>query len=637
MLETRGRLAVIATAALTVVAVSAPAVDAAPGGRGGEPKADVVLTLLHNNDGESALFESEAADGQLYGGIAPFASVMADLKASATTGPPDVRGAKRVELTVSSGDNFLAGAAFQASLDNGIPYYDAVAMSLIGYDASAIGNHEFDFGPDVFADFVSSFSPPLTFVSANLDVSQEPDLQALVDSGQIADSVVVKERGERFGIVGATTEALATISSPRNVIVEAVAPAVQAEVDSLVADGVDKIILIAHLQSLNEDLALLEMLDGIDIAVAGGGDELLANSDDLLVPGDTAAGAYPTVGTDASGNEVPVVTTSGGYRYVGQLVVSFDKAGNVLDVLDESGPVRVTTGASNPDAVEPDPAVQEQVVDPVAEFVADLANTPAGVTETPLDSRRGAVTSNGSITVDVRGERVGETNLGDLATDAYMSTATALAPDFEIDAPDLAITNGGGIRRPDDVVFPSATPGAPETLTRLDVNNQFPFPNFLTVSEDVPVQTLKGLLENAVSRVQDVDGRFAQVSNLIYRWDSSAAAEVREDDTCALVTPGDRITYIALNPGNTTDPSDDVVLYDGVWKVDESTYTVDIASIDFLSISGGDCYDFGGAETTRLGVLYGQAVEDFIADDLGGVISATDYPFEGTARVQQVG
>ena len=633
---TRKRFTAIA-AALTLAAVSATAVDTASGVEPTRaPKADVILTLLHNNDGESALFETEAADGQLYGGIAPFASVVGDLKEMATVGPPAMPGVKRVELMVSSGDNFLAGAAFQASLDNGVPYFDATGMSRIGYDASAIGNHEFDFGPDVFRDFVTSFSPPLTFVSANLDVSQEPDLQALVDSGQIADSVVVKERGEQFGIVGATTEALATISSPRNVIVEAVAPAVQAEVDRLQDDGIDKIIFISHLQSLNEDLALLEMLEGIDVAVAGGGDELLANPDDLLIPGDTPAGAYPTIGTDAAGQDVPVVTTSGGYRYVGQLVVSFDKDGNVLDVLDGSGPVRVTTGASNPDAVEPDPVVQAEVVDPVAEFVADLANTPAGVTETPLDSRRGAVSTNGSITVDVRGERVSETNLGDLATDAYMATATALAPDFGIDPPDLAITNGGGIRRPDEVVFPTATPAAPETLSRLDVNNQFPFPNFITVSEDVPAGTLKSLLENAVSRVQNVDGRFAQVSNLIYRWDSTQTAEVRDGMTCEVLTPGSRVTYIALNPGNTSDPGDDVVLYDGGWVVDESTFTVDIASIDFLSIGGGDCYDFGGAETTRLGVLYGQAVENFIADDLGGVISAADYPFEGTARIQQV-
>ena len=617
---------------------------------------DVTLTLLHNNDGESSLATlgyglSEGVTLEV-GGAPAFKTVTEREIADARTKGNSV-------LNVYAGDSFLASALLACSSPEDAastePVYDALAQAQIPYDVHIFGNHEFDYGPDFLARYIAAFGSEemaldQPFISANLDFSAEPAFADWIDEDGLIETPVADgriiggsaivtdaETGERFGVVSATYDRLPIISSPRDVAVSEAVPAIQAAVDGLIAAGVDKIIFVSHLQGIDADSEALAQLSGIDIAVAGGGDELLANPDDLLVPGDTAAGPYPTLGTDASGNEVPVVTTSGGYRYVGQLVVSFDKAGNVLDVLDESGPVRVTTGASNPDAVEPDAAVQEQVVDPVAEFVADLANTPAGVTETPLDSRRGAVTSNGSITVDVRGERVGETNLGDLATDAYMSTATALAPDFEIDAPDLAITNGGGIRRPDDVVFPSATPGAPETLTRLDVNNQFPFPNFLTVSEDVPVQTLKGLLENAVSRVKDVDGRFAQVSNLIYRWDSAAAAEVREDDTCALVTPGDRVTYIALNPGNTTDTSDDVVLYDGVWKVDESTYTVNIASIDFLSISGGDCYDFGGAETTRLGVLYGQAVEDFIADDLSGVISAAEYPFEGTARVQQVG
>jgi 5'-nucleotidase len=598
-----------------------------------------VLTLLHSNDGESALFESPAEDEQLYGGIAPFATVVADLKRSATSGRPAKRGAKRVELMVSSGDNFLAGAAFQASLDDGIRFFDAVGMSLIGYDASAIGNHEFDFGPDVFRDFILSFAPPLPFVSANLDFSQEPDLQALFDAGEIADSIVVKKRGERFGIVGATTEALATISSPRNVVVEEVAPAVQAEIDRLLDNGVNKIIFISHLQSLQEDLDLLNMLHGVDIVVAGGGDELLANPGDLLIPGDVLAGPYPTIGTDAAGREVPVVTTSGGYRYVGRLIVAFNKSGDVIEVLDDSGPVRVTTGAANPDRVEPDPAVQSEVVDPVAAFVEDLATTSAGVTETPLDSRRGAVTTNGAITIDVRGERVSETNLGDLATDAYIATATALAPDFGIGAPDLAITNGGGIRRPDEVIFPSATPEDPKTLSRLDVNNQFPFPNFITVTENVPARTLKGLLENGVARVEFVDGRFAQVSGLEYRWDSTKAAEVRDDMTCELASEGDRIQYIALNPGNDLDPSNDIVLFDTDalgWQVNPDNFTVNIASIDFLSIGGGDCYDFGDAPATRLGVLYGQSVEDFIAIELGGVIPASEYPFEGTNRIQQV-
>jgi 5'-nucleotidase len=318
------------------------------------------------------------------------------------------------------------------------------------------------------------------------------------------------------------------------------------------------------------------------------------------------------------------------------LVVAFDKDGDVIEILDDSGPVRVTTGAENPDRVDPDPAIQSEVVEPVFAFVEDLATTPAGVTETPLDSRRGAVTTNGSITVDVRGERVSETNLGDLATDAYVATATALAADFGIGEPDLAITNGGGIRRPDAVIFSNATSTAPETLSRLDVNNQFPFPNFITVTEDVPARTLKGLLENGVALVGEVDGRFAQVSGLEYRWDSTKPAEVRDEMTCELESEGDRIQYIALNPGNDADPTNDIVLYNAGWLVDPDNFTVNIASIDFLSIGGGDCYDFGDAPTTRLGVLYGQSVEDFIAVDLGGVIRASEYPFEGENRIQQV-
>ncbi|MDH3705493.1 MAG: 5'-nucleotidase C-terminal domain-containing protein [Acidimicrobiia bacterium] len=631
---------VAALLSATLTTTAAQTDDGASSRSGGGD--DVVLTLLHSNDGESALFETEAPDGQNYGGMAPFARLVRELKRDAVRGRSPVRGAKQVELLLSSGDNYLAGAAFQASLDRGVPYYDAIGMGLIGYDASAIGNHEFDFGPDVFRDFIRSLRGKrrFPFVSANLDFSGEPDLQRLENKGRIADSIVVRARGERFGIVGATTEALATISSPRNVVVEVVAPAVQAEVDSLLDRGVNKIIFISHLQSIQEDLDLLSQLSDIDVAVAGGGDELLANPGDLLVPGDedSVFGSYPVDATDADGVTVPVVTTSGGYRYVGQLKVVFDRDGEVTDVLDDSGPVRVTTGAENPDAVTPFGPVQRKVVDPVAEFVDDLATTPAGVTEAPLDSRRGVVSANGAITVTTRGERVSETNLGDLATDAYMASATALAPSFGVPTPDLAITNGGGIRRPDDVVFPGATPGSPATVSRLDISDQFPFPNFLTVTEDVSAAQLKATLENGVSRVQFVDGRFAHLSGLTFQWDSTRTPEVRNDMTCAVEQTGDRVTYIAADPGN--DGVGVTVLYDestGGWQVDENATTFAVASIDFLSISGGDCYDLGAGPTTRLGVQYGQVVESFITDDLGGVIGAADYPFEGTDRIQQVG
>jgi 2',3'-cyclic-nucleotide 2'-phosphodiesterase (5'-nucleotidase family) len=143
---------------------------------------------------------------------------------------------------LSSGDNFLAGPEFQASLDKGVPFYDSIALREIGYDAMAIGNHEFDFGPDVLADFIAGFGKHgPEFGSANLDVGAEPRLAQQAEDGTIVASTVVIENDVLIGIVGATTPALPSISSPRNVVVsEDVASLVQDQVDLLTSQRVDK-------------------------------------------------------------------------------------------------------------------------------------------------------------------------------------------------------------------------------------------------------------------------------------------------------------------------------------------------------------------------------------------------------------
>ena len=77
----------------------------------------------------------------------------------------------------------------------------------------------------------------------------------------------------------------------------------------------------------------------MDVAIAGGGDDLLDSGDtDNLIPSDIPAAGdppldpYPITVQDADGNDVPVVTTTGQYRYVGQLVVEFENGvdGQVL-------------------------------------------------------------------------------------------------------------------------------------------------------------------------------------------------------------------------------------------------------------------------------------------------------------------
>jgi 2',3'-cyclic-nucleotide 2'-phosphodiesterase (5'-nucleotidase family) len=561
------------------------------------PKVDFLLTVLHNNDGESELLGTED-----FGGVARFKSLVDQLKFEATQGPPpaDVRGAKRGVVMLSSGDNFLAGPQFNASLEKGAPFFDTIAMDLVGYDAVAIGNHEFDFGPDVLAEFIGGFSSAVPFLSSNLDVSGEPALQALAEQGRIAGSTVVKERGEPIGVVGATTPFLPFISSPRNVVVDPdVAGAIQAEVDTLESMGIDKIILISHLQSLTEDLELAPQLSGVDIMIAGGGDELLANEDDLLVPGDTPVGPYPTFATDADGKSVPVVTTSGQYFYVGRLVAGFDKQGEL--VLINSGPVRVS--GVEPDAVPPDPVVEEQVTEPVAASIAELGSNVIGTSEVDLNGIRN----------DVRSK---ETNEGNLIADSLLDQASALAPAFGVAAPDVALQNGGGIRN--DSVIPAGP------ISELDTFDMLPFANFLSVVPNIPRTQFKEILENAVSRVEFFDGRFAQIAGFEMTWDSTGTAQVLDADL-NVVTPGTRVVEVALDDGTPIVSAGAVV----------SGPALHIATIDFLA-RGGDQYPYRGASFTTLGITYQQALENYIETTLGGLITADQYPLGGEGRITRL-
>jgi 5'-nucleotidase len=555
----------------------------------GPAHAASVVTLLHNNDGESQLIN---ASGQPdYGGAARFVSLLNQTR-DAVTNP----------LVLSSGDNFLPGPEFNASLADGV-FYDARVINAIDYDAIALGNHDFDFGPDVLADFIGAVDADTTYVSANLDFSAEPQLQSLVDAGRIAPSTVVTlDDGDRVGIVGATTERLPSIASPRNVEVNDVRDAVQAQIDQLTADGVDKIVLVSHLQSINEDIALIPQLTGVDVAIAGGGDELLANPGNKLVPGDEGDvfGPYPVISTseeagtvvavqNADGNTVPVITTPGEYKYLGALQVEFDADGNVVGANGQ--PLYVADASVDPvDGVEPDSFIQATVTEPVQQFVDGLAETVVAESEVALNGERAG------------GIRTQETNLGNLVADALLAAGRDLAESFGVAEPDIALQNGGGIRN--NNVLPA---GEITQLTTFDI---LPFSNFVTVIEEVDAQQLQALLENAVSNVENVDGRFAQVAGFEFSYDPEAEA-------------GSRVIDVTLDDGT-------ILISNG--NVQDPDATVSISTIDFLA-RGGDDYDFGTEDFEVLGITYQQALESFLVDDLQGLISAEAYPEGGEGRI----
>jgi 5'-nucleotidase len=603
----QGRRARIVIAAVAAVAlVSAGGVAYATNYHPNRPA--FTLTILHNNDGESKLIN---APGQPdFGGVARFKTLLDDLRDEATRGRPHHGGGgNRGVVLLSSGDNFLAGPEFSASLTKGVPFYDSLALKAMGYDAMVIGNHEFDFGPDVLADFISGFGrTPPPFVSANLIFTGEPRLQDLVEDGTIVASTVVRERGEKIGIVGATTPLLPAISSPRNVqVLNNVAEIVQGEVNKLTRRGINKIIFVSHLQGLAEDRALLPLLRDVDVAIAGGGDELLAADDDLLVPGDVisvdpATGdelRYPIYVNDATGRQMPVVTTAGDYKYIGRLVVNFDRHGRVLSVDDSSGPVRVSGVA--PDAVAPNARLQQSVVDPVAAYNANLAATVLAQSQVALEGRRDP------------GVRTQETNLGNLVADALLATGQQNAAAFGVTPPQVALQNGGGIRN--NTLIPAGN------ITALDTFAIAPFGNFVSVVPAVPREQFKEILENSVSRIPLADGRFAQVAGFTMTYDDAGVAQV-VDNAGTVLTPGTRVQSVVLDDGT-------VIVQIGVVVPGP---TISVATNDF-SARGGDQWPFRGLPFTTVGKTYQQALADYLTTDLIGLISAADYPEGGEGRI----
>ena len=541
------------------------------------------LTILHNNDGESKLLPDEDAG---LPGVARFVTQMKELQAAAAAGV----------VTLTSGDNFLASQELNVSLARDGALYDSIALSGL-YDAMALGNHDFDLGPEVTARFIEGFDPAVTFLSANTDFSGEPVLQALVDSGVLAGSTVVETGGQQIGVIGAVTPQLRNISTPRNVVVSGVLAAVQAEVASLTEAGVNKIILVSHLQGVSEEVALVADLAGVDVVIAGGGDDLLRNEGDTCMPDDEPAGPYPMLVADSTGTDVPVITAPGGYRCIGALTVVFDGDGSIVSHSGRSVSVSFAT--------TPDAAVQSSVIEPLAAAVAEIDADVIGTSEVDLDGRRASV-------------RTGSSNQGNLHADALRATAANLAADFGTPMPDVAIQNGGGIRN--DAVIPAGP------ITAGDTWDIAPFRNFVVVAE-VSRDTLHVLLEQAVDRIPGAGGQFPQVSGFRFTYDPSAPA--RETDRagdCSLAgDPGSRIRDVTLDDGT-------AIVRDGAVVPGDAVVLV---TIDFLA-NGGDCYPLADIEFTKLGVSYQQALANYISEDLGGTITAADYPEGGDNRIVAV-
>jgi len=545
-------------------------------------------------------------------------------------------------LILSSGDLWLPGLFYSASAEiygftntegefEGVPgIADVLINNAIGIQAAAFGNHEFDQGTAAIAALLAA-NPDITgpgigaggysgtafpYLSANLEFAADENLAALVtEDGQdvsdiannIAKSAIATVNGEQIGLVGATTPTLSSISSPGEAVgvspvipddYDALAAIIQAEVDELLANNPDlnKVILLSHMQVLGIEVdELAPRLTDVDIIIGGGSDTILADDTDRLRDGDTAAGPYPILQTAADGNPIAIVNTDGQYLYVGQLVVTFDENGILIE--DSIDPA--VSGAYATDAQGVADLDAEDLVDPVvAEVIAALNEVIAekeenlfGITEEFLNGRR----AGGGLD----GVRNQETNLGNLTADANLWYGQQADPAVQI-----SIKNGGGIRESIGSVVtppggtnpvrlpPEGSPvfnKPPGGITQTDVESVLAFNNGLSVVTVTP-EELKDILEHTVSGAtpDNIDsdfGSFGQVSGIEFSFDIDFQPRETDPVTGAETTDGERVRSVALvdEDGNVTD----VLVQDGEIQGNPDR-TFRLITLNFLADGGSN-------------------------------------------------
>jgi len=401
-------------------------------------------------------------------------------------------------------DNVLlldAGDQFQGTLFYNLFRADVITdtMNAMGYDAMTIGNHEFDNGPEELLRLIEGANFPV--VSSNVDVSLEPLL-----AGKVPTYTIIIRDGEQIGIVGVTTPDTENISSPGpNVVFQDPVTSVQAAVDALEAQGVDKIIALTH-QGYAEDLALAAAVTGVDVIIGGHSHTFIYTPTapikfsppeypqfDPLAP----AGPYPTVVAGLDSEPVLVVTAFQWGTFLGRLDVTFDTDGIVTAY--NGNPIFVSANVVKS-------AAMEALLDEYRPAIATLIATKVGTTTVNLPILVGGAQIC----------RLGECLMGDLVADAMLWKANQMDPGAGYQ---IAFQNGGGLRAP--IMAGSVTMGA--------VLETLPFGNAIATFELTGTHVIMAL-EHSVNRYPSANGGFLQTSGLRYYFDPSKPAYSRITD-----------------------------------------------------------------------------------------------------------
>ena len=338
-----------------------------------------------------------------------------------------------------------AGDMFQGTLESNLGEgADIVrAYNALGYVAAAVGNHEFDYGPEgPAATAATPQDDPRGALKARAREARFPfvvsnifdaSTGARIDWPNMPASVMVEVAGVKVGIIGASTASTPYTTMPANFAGLKMAPAAPAIVEqarALRARGAQVIVATMHIGSACKDFdhpddasscdkreELFELLPGLPRGTV-----------DVIVAGHThAAMAHRLDG-------IAVIESGAGGRGFGRVDLRIGPDGRIADVhiekphllcaLDSHGnPVPVAEcapGSYEGRPVVPDPEVQK-IADAALARAGERRKEKLGVTLTQIVTRA----------------HLTESAEGNLFCDLML----AARPDAQV-----TMTNGGGLR-----------------------------------------------------------------------------------------------------------------------------------------------------------------------------------------------
>ncbi|HFI0406939.1 TPA: cell surface ecto-5'-nucleotidase Nt5e [Streptococcus suis] len=479
----------------------------------------------------------------------------------------DAKAAAVIEEERSKVENTIvvdAGDAFQGlPISNSTKGEDrANIMNQVGYDAMAVGNHEFDFGMDQAIKYKETLNFPLLSANTYVNGARVFEASTIVDK---TPTVV----GDEFVVIGVTTPETAIKTHPKNIegvtfadpITEVNKVIDEVEARALADDRVyNNYIILAH---LGVDATTPVEWRGSTLAEALSQNSKLAGKRVIVIDGHSHTVQSATYGDNVTYNQ------TGSYlNNIGKVTLKSEQ------LLGEASLISAADTAS----VTPDDLITELVNEIKVKYEAENAQVVIENNPVELNGERSNV-------------RVRETNLGNAATDAiYAYGQTGFS-----NKTSLAVTNGGGLR---------ATIAKDQPVTKGDIIAVLPFGNIISQIK-VTGQQIQDMFTKSLSSALQTDketGKFILDENGAPLFEASggflqiSGATVFYDPTLPVK---ERLLLIGiLNPE--TGEFDDLDL--------EKTYY--LATNDFLA-AGGDGYTMLGGSREE-----GPSMDSVFADYL---------------------